>query len=436
VLATAACGRKGPPLPPIVYLPAPVGDYSVKRQGDEVVLQFKIPTANTDSSSPADLQRVEVYAHTGPLPAAMDFVRYGTLVKSVDVKPADPPTAAASTASVTTAGVAQGETVRVSEVLTDALKEPGPLPPSRLAPLRNAPVVETLETPGTENFEPIAVRYYAVVGVSESRGRRGPFLGPTAVAFTAAQDPPAGVQVTYTEDAITLTWPALPGDSRIDAVPEPTVLLLETAGTVNQVAETEGTVELAPRAPAIPADAAVKPAPPPAAISPRFGYNVYEVPTNQDEQPPPPLNAALLTVPSYTDSRIAFGVERCYVVRRVEVAGGLHIESVATPPSCLTPEDTFPPAAPQSLASVSADGVVDLIWNANAEADLAGYLILRGDAPGEKLARLTPAPITETTYRDTAVEPGRTYVYAVAAVDKAARPNVSGYSNEVTQVVR
>ena len=88
------------------------------------------------------------------------------------------------------------------------------------------------------------------------------------------------------------------------------------------------------------------------------------------------------------------------------------------------------------IASVSAEGVVDLIWNANAEADLAGYLILRADAPGEKLARLTPAPITETTYRDTTVEPGRTYVYAVAAVDKAAKPNVSGYSNEVTQVVR
>jgi len=187
LLVMAGCGRKGPPLPPIVYVPAAVGDYSVKRQGSDVVLQFKIPSANTDRSSPADLRRVDVYAHTGPLPAAADFVRYGTLVQSFDVKPVDQTAPEPGAAAETTPSVfEQGQTVRVAETLTDALKAPGPLPPSK-AMLARTPV-ETLETPGTENFDAQVVRYYTVVPVSMRRGRRGPFMGPTPVPFVPAQN--------------------------------------------------------------------------------------------------------------------------------------------------------------------------------------------------------------------------------------------------------
>jgi len=86
ILPMIACGQKGPPLAPIVYLPRPVTEIAVKRVEDEVVLQFSVPTLNTDNSGPADLRKIEVYAHTGPLPAPVDFVKYGTLVASVDIK--------------------------------------------------------------------------------------------------------------------------------------------------------------------------------------------------------------------------------------------------------------------------------------------------------------------------------------------------------------
>ena len=90
VLSTTACGRKGPPLAPIVFLPRPVADLAAKRVENDVVVQFTVPTLNTDGSGPADLRRVEVYAHTGPLPAPADFLKYGTLVSSIDI--AEPPT--------------------------------------------------------------------------------------------------------------------------------------------------------------------------------------------------------------------------------------------------------------------------------------------------------------------------------------------------------
>ena len=44
---------------------------------------------------------------------------------------------------------------------------------------------------------------------------------------------------------------------------------------------------------------------------------------------------------------------------------------------------------------------------------------MRGEAPGDTLRPLTPSPIRESTYRDTTVQPGARYVYAVVAVDKA-----------------
>jgi fibronectin type 3 domain-containing protein len=102
----------------------------------------------------------------------------------------------------------------------------------------------------------------------------------------------------------------------------------------------------------------------------------------------------------------------------------------------VTPADTFPPAAPTGLAAVSGPGVINLIWDANRDADLAGYTVLRGEAPGDTLQPLTPQPIRETRYVDRAVQPGVTYVYAVIAVDRAATPNRSALSNRVQETAR
>lgn len=149
-----------------------------------------------------------------------------------------------------------------------------------------------------------------------------------------------------------------------------------------------------------------------------------------------PLNTTLLTAPGFTDPRVEFGTERCYIVRRVQMAGGIPIESAPSSPACVTPVDTFPPAPPKSLAHIAAANGVSLIWEANAETDLGGYLVLRGEAPGDKLSPLTPAPITDTSFLDTTVRRGRTYVYEVVAVDRSTPPNQSAPSNSVEETIR
>jgi fibronectin type 3 domain-containing protein len=149
-----------------------------------------------------------------------------------------------------------------------------------------------------------------------------------------------------------------------------------------------------------------------------------------------PLNTALLTAPGFSDPRVEFGTERCYVVRRVEMSSGIAIESPPTAPICVTPVDKFPPAAPKSLAHIASGSTVSLLWEANTEADLGGYLVLRGEAPDDKLSPLTPTPITETSFNDTTVRRGRTYVYEIVAVDRQTPPNQSAPSNRVEETIR
>jgi fibronectin type 3 domain-containing protein len=102
--------------------------------------------------------------------------------------------------------------------------------------------------------------------------------------------------------------------------------------------------------------------------------------------------------------------------------------------TCVTPVDTFPPAAPTSLRAVAGEHVVSLIWDANREADLAGYLVLRSELPDGALVPLTPEPITDTTFNDTTVKSGVRYAYVVVAVDTSK--NRSAPSNRVEEAGR
>jgi hypothetical protein len=137
-----------------------------------------------------------------------------------------------------------------------------------------------------------------------------------------------------------------------------------------------------------------------------------------------------------TLNTVIFGVERCFIVRAVDRVAGVAVQGPPSPQTCVTPADTFPPVAPQSLAAIGGQGVINLIWEPNSEPDLAGYIVLRGDAPGGTLQPLMPAPIEETTFADRTAQPGIRYVYAVVAVDKATVPNVSAQSNRVEEATR
>ncbi len=221
---------------------------------------------------------------------------------------------------------------------------------------------------------------------------------------TSSQNPPAAAGTAPAEAAAG----ALPDDSIVDTtLPSRALFPWPASGAGFVVYEVQ------------PPDAKADGIPPPPAVQPF----------------PKPLTPLAVRATTYSDPRVEYGVTRCYVVRTSEAVGTLAVESAASAPACVSPKDLFAPAAPKSLGAVSSEGTISLIWEAGTEADLAGYIVLRGENGGP-LRPITPAPIKETTFRDTRVRRGTRYTYAVVALDAANPPNRSGESNHVEETAR
>jgi hypothetical protein len=253
-------------------------------------------------------------------------------------------------------------------------------------------------------------RYYFLVAQG-SRGRASTPTATVAVPLLDASAPPTDLRLEYTAAAVTLRWSAS-ADARLAPVAAAEAGLLPAKPLLPPPPPTTYHVFAAPRDAAPPGD-------------------VYQT-TMPAPLTPQPVAAAEFAIPG----PVEYGVERCFVVRAVDTIGGVATAGRASEPGCITPRDTFPPAPPQRLAAISGLGVINLIWEPNTDPDLAGYIVLRGTAPGDTLQALTPTPIRETTYRDASVRPGERYVYAVVAVDNATPQNVSGQSNRVEESSR
>jgi hypothetical protein len=156
---------------------------------------------------------------------------------------------------------------------------------------------------------------------------------------------------------------------------------------------------------------------------PALAFNVY-----RRDAPAQPLNPSPVSAPKFELGEVAYGKEQCFVVRTVQGFETVSVESAPSAPACLTPLDKFPPEPPKGLRAVAEDGAVSLVWEQSEERDLGGYVVLRGEAPGETLQPLTPQPITDASFRDATATPGVRYVYAIVAVDTATPRNASAPS--------
>jgi hypothetical protein len=132
----------------------------------------------------------------------------------------------------------------------------------------------------------------------------------------------------------------------------------------------------------------------------------------------------------WTDTSTEYGKEYTYEVQAlVDVGDGKFAESDFSAPRSITPQDEFPPAVPAGLRAVPAVNSIELVWDRNTEPDLALYRVYRstGDGPSEKLA-----DVDVPSYSDHAVEPGKTYRYAITAVDKTGNESARSGTVEAT----
>ena len=442
VALPAACGARGGPLPPLRIVPATILAPEATRMAGRVYLEFTAPDRDSEET-PGDVAWIEVYAvTTQPTDRrpreefSEDWLDVATLVAVLpvrlpDTQPTDPPPELADLLDevrnrdavhgpVAFFEVAQGEEVTVVERLT----------PETLAPVTVGDPDEEDEEEEEEDEDPDrilpmpfvppptpapAIRSYVAFGVS-SRGRPGEPSALAEVPLVTPPPPPGPAAVTYTATAVDVTWER-----------PPTFRLAVQAVEVEPPA-LASTPVLEGQAPS--------------------EYVVYDLAASGDPDVERPARlAAPRSDASFTAGGTAFPETRCYAVRvldhvdsgapaAVAASNGLQILGDASPATCVVLTDTFPPAAPAGLIAVADANGISLVWDENAEDDLAGYRVLRGTPPDATLQPLTDEPIAGTAYQDADVTGGVRYVYRVVAVDTAVPPNASPPSAPVTEIAR
>tara|TARA_B100001123_G_scaffold314166_1_gene351501 strand:+ start:8592 stop:9932 length:1341 start_codon:yes stop_codon:yes gene_type:complete len=428
---TVACGMRGPPRPPEVILPGRVVEFEVQRFGNEIYLEFLVPDVNSDGSQPADLELIEIYALTTQPESdeqELDFDDWlveATLVRTIEIV-SDNSSEPVKEDTGSEDKYLQGEMVVFSEMISEDILVPFFFADEEeVSEISDEEEVsessdETLdnmlfETSGNSlvagplvspSFPRSLQRTYRAIGVS-SRGREGSPSSSQKVSLGPRPDVPGKPEVSYGENDLSIEW-TIPVNARlpVQTVIDDQVLPAKTL--------------IPPQMPSV--------------------YQVYEVSVSSATiTMPEAINPEPLLVNSYVDTEIEFGVERCFAVRTRDVVDQidqLEVHSDLSDQTCIAVIDTFPPAPPTGLVAVAGEEVISLAWSPNSESDIAGYIVSRSDEAGGIFVKLTNEPVEATNYRDTDVEPGRSYLYVVHAVDNAEKHNISLPSEEVEERMR
>ena len=428
---TVACGMRGPPRPPDVILPGRVIEFKVQRFGNEIYLQVLVPEVNSDGSQPADLKLIEIYALTTQPEQDKkeldfdDWLDEATLVRAIEIV-SDDSSGPVNEDIEFTDKYLQGEVVVFSETISDDILKPfffaheeevsESFDEEEIAESSSETFNELLFKT-SENFlmsGPLVPpsfprslqRTYRAIGIS-SRGREGSPSSAQKVSLGPLPGVPGKPEVKYGEDDLSIKW-TVPVNARLP---------------VQRIIDGQ----------TLPAKTLILPQMPSV-------YQVYEVSVSSETiTMPEAINPEPLLVNSYVDTKIDFGVERCFTVRTLDVVDQIDQLEVHSDPSdetCIVIVDTFPPASPTGLVAVAGEEVISLAWTPNSESDITGYIVSRSDEASGIFMQLQNEPLEATNYRDTNVEPGRSYVYVVQAVDNAEKQNISLPSAEVEERMR
>jgi hypothetical protein len=129
------------------------------------------------------------------------------------------------------------------------------------------------------------------------------------------------------------------------------------------------------------------------------------------------------------DKNIRFGQSyeyRAQRVARVTVDGKtLELAGPLSAPLRVEARDIFPPDTPTALAAVATTvengsaPAIDLSWQPVSDADLSGYIVYRRET--EPLwQRISPSePLIAPAFRDSQVQPGHSYRYAVTGISQS-----------------
>jgi len=436
-LALAACGKEGPPTPPLRAVPAPVKDLAVRQRGTHVLLSFTYPQTTPGGTALNGVTKVEVYeAILLPPPPKTPAEK-----KPAEKKPGGDKAAAATAPEAGKAGAAAkaGET---GAAPTE--KEAGKAGAATTTATTGAAAAgASAAAPGTPS--PLDPRQYEGLAklrlTLTSKDLGAATLGNQLIIDLPLPEPPAAAPASAAAAA-----PAAPGAAGAAGAAK------AAAGVAAATAAAGPTRDYAVRAYGPQGDRSAlsnqallmpkEPPPPPegVTVAPQAdgilvawkaatnagGYAVYRRAATERFSSKP-LALARPGETRHLDSTARFGQSYIYSVTAVDPKQPL-VESAIKTEQEIHYVDVYPPPVPEDLVAVAEAGRARLVWRQSEAPDLAGYIVYRKGPAGD-FARLTAKPIAATNYVDTAVSSGQAYDYRVTAIDQTG--NESAPSAEV-----
>jgi hypothetical protein len=175
--ATLACGKKGPPLPPLRYNPVAATDLSVRQQGAELLLTLAYPTTTIAGLALPGLESVEIWRLLRPV------------VVGATLTPADPREFAGTAEKVSTLRAAELEAATVGD---------------RLQARQRVDAAATAAASAASALT-FAVRTVAL------GGDRSEFSNLVTIVPAPPPAPPADVRVAAQADGVLVSWSPVPG---------------------------------------------------------------------------------------------------------------------------------------------------------------------------------------------------------------------------------
>ena len=140
------------------------------------------------------------------------------------------------------------------------------------------------------------------------------------------------------------------------------------------------------------------------------GYEILRFTDPTHETPDKTFSSVLTT---YVDTPVTADQPFVYRVRAV---GTANVKSELSPPVSAQATEAAPVlAAPRNVQARGGIGHITITWAANTEPELTGYRVMRYTDPAQTAAEATFATV-QTTYVDSPLVSGQTYVYRVQAV--------------------
>lgn len=136
-----------------------------------------------------------------------------------------------------------------------------------------------------------------------------------------------------------------------------------------------------------------------------------------------PVSIGVAEKPEYVDTTSQWDTPYTYTVIAKKGAA----ESLPSAATAANAPDTFAPSVPANVVALAGPDSVEITWTRSPEADTKGYYLYRSTQGGafERQGDLVALP----TFSDRRAEHGKTYRYAVSAVDQ--KGNVSENSTPV-----